>query len=125
MMNIQHDTRPVELLRPTEPEPVRKPEREVEQSPPARGPSRTGRRLLGLGALYSVKKNENQVRAERSQFHQVSSQLHAQAWIREVGEPRPVGCRAECSSFQSFGEDSMCDLAVSGSAQRRKRTWHE
>jgi RND family efflux transporter MFP subunit len=51
MMNIQHDTRPVELLRPTEPEPVRKPEREVEQSPPARGPSRTGRRLLGLGAL--------------------------------------------------------------------------
>ena len=51
MMNIQHDTRPVELLRPSEPEPVRKPEREVEQSPPARGPSRAGRRLLGLGAL--------------------------------------------------------------------------
>jgi RND family efflux transporter MFP subunit len=51
MMNIQHDTRPVELLRPSEPEPVRKPEREVEQSPPARGASRAGRRLLGLGAL--------------------------------------------------------------------------
>jgi RND family efflux transporter MFP subunit len=51
MMNIQHDTRPVELLRPSEPEPVRKPEREVEESPPARGPSRAGRRLLGLGAL--------------------------------------------------------------------------
>jgi RND family efflux transporter MFP subunit len=51
MMNIQHDTRPVELLRPSEPEPVRKPEREVEHSPPARGASRAGRRLLGLGAL--------------------------------------------------------------------------
>ena len=51
MMNIQHDTRPVELLRPSEPEPVRKPEREVEQSPPARGAGRAGRRLLGLGAL--------------------------------------------------------------------------
>ena len=51
MMNIQHDTRPVELLRPSEPEPVRKPEREVEHNPPARGASRTGRRLLGLGAL--------------------------------------------------------------------------
>jgi RND family efflux transporter MFP subunit len=51
MMNIQHDTRPVELLRPSEPEPVRKPEREVEHGPPARGASRTGRRLLGLGAL--------------------------------------------------------------------------
>ena len=51
MMNIQHDTRPVELLRPSEPEPVRKPEREVEHSPPARGAGRAGRRLLGLGAL--------------------------------------------------------------------------
>jgi RND family efflux transporter MFP subunit len=51
MMNIQHETRPVELLRPSEPEPVRKPEREVERSPPARGASRAGRRLLGLGAL--------------------------------------------------------------------------
>jgi RND family efflux transporter MFP subunit len=51
MMNIQHDTRPVELLRPSEPEPVRKPEREVEHSPPARAASRAGRRLLGLGAL--------------------------------------------------------------------------
>ena len=51
MMNIQHDTRPVELLRPSEPEPVRRPEREVEHSPPARPASRAGRRLLGLGAL--------------------------------------------------------------------------
>jgi len=51
MMNIQHDTRPVELLRPSEPDPARKPEREVEQSPPARGANRAGRRLLGLGAL--------------------------------------------------------------------------
>jgi RND family efflux transporter MFP subunit len=50
MMNIQHETRPVELLRPSEPDPVGKPEREVEQSPPARGASRAGRRLLGLGA---------------------------------------------------------------------------
>ena len=43
MMNIQHDTRPVELLRPSEPEPVRKPEREIEHGPPARGaePRRT------------------------------------------------------------------------------------
>jgi len=51
MMNIQHDTRPVELLRPSEPEPVRKPEREVEHSPPAHRANRAGRRLLGLGAL--------------------------------------------------------------------------
>jgi RND family efflux transporter MFP subunit len=51
MMNIQHDTRPVELLRPSEPEPARKPEREVEHGPPARGASRAGRRLLGLGAF--------------------------------------------------------------------------
>jgi RND family efflux transporter MFP subunit len=51
MMNIQHDTRPVELLRPSEPEPARKPEREVEHGPPARGAGRAGRRLLGLGAL--------------------------------------------------------------------------
>jgi RND family efflux transporter MFP subunit len=51
MMNIQHDTRPVELLRPSDPEPVRKPEREVEHGLPAPGASRTGRRLLGLGAL--------------------------------------------------------------------------
>jgi RND family efflux transporter MFP subunit len=50
MMNIQPETRPVELLRPSEPEPVREPEREVEH-PPVRGASRTGRRLLGLGAL--------------------------------------------------------------------------
>ena len=51
MMNIQHDTRPVELLRPSEPEPVRGPEREVEHGPPARRPSRAGRRWLGFGAL--------------------------------------------------------------------------
>jgi RND family efflux transporter MFP subunit len=50
-MNIQHDTRPVELLRPSEPEPVRKPEREVEHGPPAPRASRAGRRLLGFGAL--------------------------------------------------------------------------
>ena len=52
MMNIQHDTRPVELLRPSEPEPARKPEREVEHGPPARGARGAGRRLLGLGALF-------------------------------------------------------------------------
>ena len=51
MMNIQHDTRPVELLRPSEPEPARKPEREVEHGPPPRGARGAGRRLLGLGAL--------------------------------------------------------------------------
>ena len=51
MMNIQHDTRPVELLRPSEPEPTRQPEREVEHRPPSRGAGRAGRRLLGLGAL--------------------------------------------------------------------------
>src|SRR5580704_9794710 len=51
MVRTQDDIRPVELLRPSEPEPVRKPEREVEQSPPARGANRAGRRLLGLGAL--------------------------------------------------------------------------
>jgi RND family efflux transporter MFP subunit len=50
-MNIQHDTRPVELLRPSEPEPVRKPEREVEHGPPASRASRAGRRWLGFGAL--------------------------------------------------------------------------
>jgi RND family efflux transporter MFP subunit len=46
MMDIQHDIRPVGLLRPSQPEPVRKPEREVDHSP-----SRAGRRLLGFGAL--------------------------------------------------------------------------
>ena len=51
MMNIQHDTRPVELLRPSGPQPIRKPEHELEPGPPARRPSRAGRRLLGLGAL--------------------------------------------------------------------------
>ena len=51
MVKTQDDIRPVELLRPSEPEPVRKPEREVEHGPPARGASRAGRRLLGLGAL--------------------------------------------------------------------------
>ena len=51
MMSTRDDIRPVELLRPSEPEPVRKPEREVEHSPPARGANRAGRRLLGLGAL--------------------------------------------------------------------------
>src|SRR5208282_1387558 len=51
MMNTRNDIRPVELLRPSEPEPVREPEREVEHGPPPRGASRAGRRLLGLGAL--------------------------------------------------------------------------
>ena len=51
MMATQHDTRPVELLRPSEPEPVRGPEREVEHGPPARRASRAGRRWLGFGAL--------------------------------------------------------------------------
>ena len=48
MMNIQHDTRPVELLRPSEPEPVRKPEREVEHGPPR--PRREPRRTSLAGA---------------------------------------------------------------------------
>ena len=51
MMATRNGTRPVELLRPSEPEPVREPEREVEHGPPPRGASRAGRRLLGLGAL--------------------------------------------------------------------------
>src|SRR5580692_7310893 len=52
MVKTQDDIRPVELLRPTEPEPVRKPEREVEHDhPPPRGANRAGRSLLGLGAL--------------------------------------------------------------------------
>ncbi len=51
MMATRDDIRPVELLRPSEPEPVREPEREVEHGPPPRGASRAGRRLLGLGAL--------------------------------------------------------------------------
>ena len=51
MVKTQGDIRPVELLRPSEPEPVREPEREVEHGPPSRGAGRAGRRLLGLGAL--------------------------------------------------------------------------
>jgi len=51
MMNTRNDIRPVELLRPSEPEPVREPEREVEHGPPPHGASRAGRRLLGLFAL--------------------------------------------------------------------------
>ena len=51
MVKTQEDIRPVELLRPSEPEPVRGPEREVEHGPPAPGASRAGRRLLGIGAL--------------------------------------------------------------------------
>jgi RND family efflux transporter MFP subunit len=51
MVKTQDDIRPVELLRPSEPEPVREPEREVEYGPAPRGASRAGRRLLGLGAL--------------------------------------------------------------------------
>ncbi len=51
MMATRNDIRPVELLRPSQPEPEREPEREVEHGPPPRGASRTGRRLLGLGVL--------------------------------------------------------------------------
>src|SRR5271169_984199 len=51
MMATRNDIRPVELLRPSEPEPVREPEREVEHRPPPRGAGRAGRRLLGLGAV--------------------------------------------------------------------------
>ena len=51
MVKTRDDIRPVELLRPSEPEPVREPEREVEHGSPPRGASRAGRRLLGLGAL--------------------------------------------------------------------------
>jgi RND family efflux transporter MFP subunit len=48
MMATRNDARPVELLRPSEPEPVREPEREVEHGRPARGASGV---KLGLGAL--------------------------------------------------------------------------
>ena len=51
MMATRNDIRPVEPLRPSEPEPVREPEREVEHRPPPRGAGRAGRRLLGLGAV--------------------------------------------------------------------------
>ena len=51
MVKTQDNIRPVELLRPSEPEPVRGPEREVEHGPPAPRASRAGRRVLGLGAL--------------------------------------------------------------------------
>src|SRR5260370_29836620 len=51
MMKTRDDIRPIELLRPSKPEPVREPEREVEHRPPNSGASRAGRRLLGLGAL--------------------------------------------------------------------------
>jgi len=51
MVKTQDDIRPVELLRPSEPEPVREPEREVEHGPPNSGASRAGRRMLGLGAV--------------------------------------------------------------------------
>jgi RND family efflux transporter MFP subunit len=48
MMATRNDTRPVELLRPSEPEPAREPQREVEHGSRPRGGSRFG---LGLGAL--------------------------------------------------------------------------
>ena len=51
MAKTRDDIRPVELLRPSAPEPVREPEREVEHGPRPGGASRAGRRLLGLGAL--------------------------------------------------------------------------
>src|SRR5271166_788226 len=50
MMATRNDIRPVELLRPSDPEPDRGPEREVEHGPPPRDAGRGGRRLLGLGA---------------------------------------------------------------------------
>jgi hypothetical protein len=40
-----------EPFRPSQPEQVRARERKVEQAPPVRAAGRTGRRLLGLGAL--------------------------------------------------------------------------
>jgi RND family efflux transporter MFP subunit len=51
MMATRSDIRPVELLRPREPEPGPEPEREVEHGPPPRPAGRGGRRLLGFGAL--------------------------------------------------------------------------
>jgi RND family efflux transporter MFP subunit len=51
MMATRNDVRPAELFRPSEAEPVRKPERETEPGPPPRGASRNGRRWLGIGAL--------------------------------------------------------------------------
>jgi RND family efflux transporter MFP subunit len=51
MAKTRDDIRPVELLRPSAPEPVREPEREVEHGPRPGGAGRAGRRLLGLGAL--------------------------------------------------------------------------
>jgi len=50
-MATRNDIRPVELLRPSQPEPERAPERETEHGPRPRGASRAGRRLLGFGAL--------------------------------------------------------------------------
>jgi hypothetical protein len=50
-MATRNDIRPVELLRPSQPEPDRQPGRETEHGPPPRSASRAGRRLLGLGAL--------------------------------------------------------------------------
>jgi RND family efflux transporter MFP subunit len=51
MMATRNDIRPVELLRPNEPEPVREPERKTEPGSPPAGASRAGRWTLGLGAL--------------------------------------------------------------------------
>ncbi len=51
MMATRNDIRPIELLQPSEPQPVREPGHEVEPGPPPRGASRVGRWLLGLGAL--------------------------------------------------------------------------
>jgi len=51
MMATRNEIRPVELLRPNEPEPVREPERKTEPESPPAGAGRAGRRMLGLGAL--------------------------------------------------------------------------
>ncbi|MBV8105857.1 MAG: efflux RND transporter periplasmic adaptor subunit [Hyphomicrobiales bacterium] len=50
-MATRNEIRPVELLRPNEPEPVREPERKTEPESPPAGAGRAGRRMLGLGAL--------------------------------------------------------------------------
>jgi RND family efflux transporter MFP subunit len=50
-MATRNDIRPVELLWPSEPEPVRDPEPKTEPGSAPAGQGRAGRRLLGVGAL--------------------------------------------------------------------------
>ena len=47
-----------EPFRPSQPEQVRARERKVEQAPPVRAAGRTGRRLLGLGALLILSQSD-------------------------------------------------------------------